>query len=187
MSVQKINDIDFKTLKTEECFLLDTNILYFIHSGYYTSPKVRDYDKYKGYSSFVGTLITKGYKLYTTTANIQELLHCIENKEYLLYCETQGLKPRSFSKKDFRELDSEREKVKNKLSVILDEITATYNFKELHISKDSPKDFITKYTNHRYDPIDYIIVESCINESNINFISDDSDFTHDTRIALYTI
>lgn len=187
MAIHKINSVDIPNLDKSKNFVVDTNILYFIHSGYYAPLSNSIKNKYTEYSSFIAKLITNGNTLYTTTANIQELFHCIENKEYLIYCNINSLNKKTFTKKDFRSISTERSKVRNKLKIVLTEIISAYGFVDVHIQTSCVEKFVNEYTQHRYNPIDYIIVNDSIGKQQLSFISDDSDFTYDSRVDVYTV
>lgn len=181
MTVQKISTTNVSTVAKDQTFILDTNILYFIHSGYYSSCDPKNI----AYSNFVQKLITNGNQLIISVTTIQELFYGIENKEYQLYCSKN--KPNAFTKKDFRADGSLRKAVQNKLQVILVELKNSYNLSECTITPSQVEDFLDKYDNHRYDPIDFIIVNNMIEKSYVNFITDDSDFTYDSNINVFTL
>jgi predicted nucleic acid-binding protein len=191
MAVQKIATTTISTLVKEQAFIVDTNILYFIHSGYYST-----FDpKKKAYSDFIQKLITNGNKLIISVANLQELLHCIENKEYQLCCNKNNLNKKNpdntvsnpFSKKDFRANSSLRKSVQKKLQAVLVEIKSSYNLSDCAIVKEQIEDFLKQYDNHRYDPIDFVVVNNMAEDSHVNFITDDSDFTYDSNIHVFTL
>ena len=171
-------------------FLLDTNVLYFIHAGYLVSPTSPSAAKCAQYSSFVSNLLASGFCLCTTAANIQELLHLIEKKEYQLYCNNHRLSthpgPNFYSKKDYRGNSAERAILARRLSVVLAQIESTYCIIDVALQKNGIKSFVGTFPTHRYDPIDYVVVEDNIAAGRIHFISDDRDFQSDTRIQIWT-
>ena len=124
-----------------------------------------------------------------------ELFYGIENKEYLLYCnrnnlnrkKSDGTTENPFSKKDFRANITLRKIVQKKLQSILAELKAVYNLSNCTITKEQVEDFLSQYDNHRYDPIDYFVVNNMRIDSHINFITDDSDFTYDANINVFTL
>ena len=60
MPIQNIHNIDLSKIDSQAVFFLDTNILYFIHSGYYAPTKTECVI----YSSFVQHLLTKNMCIY---------------------------------------------------------------------------------------------------------------------------
>jgi hypothetical protein len=192
MAVKKICSLKISDIGKDNLFILDINILYFIHSGYYITPGCRDYNKYFSYSTFVSQLLSNGNKLYTTSANLQELFYGIENKEYFFYAHMKGLNtnykmPKYFSKKDYRWVVAEKNRLKLKFETIFKELNNTYLIFDTTIFSSSIRSYIDTFDIYHYDPIDYIMVDESIKYSRLNFISDDSDFTCDSRIEVYTI
>ena len=47
MAITKVSDFSISDFPADTTFLLDTNVLYFVHSGYYmpTNPKSQIYSK----------------------------------------------------------------------------------------------------------------------------------------------
>lgn len=191
MSVQKIDKVNTSIFTKSQTFVVDTNVLYFIHSGYYSTVNPKN----KAYSNFVQKLIANGNTLIISVANIQELFYGIENKEYQIYCNTNNLDRKKadgtienpFTKKDFRADNILRKSVQQKLQLVLVELKATYNLTNCSISTEQIEDFLTQYDKHRYDPIDFIVVNNMAIDSHINFITDDGDFTYDTNIKVFTL
>lgn len=184
MSVTKIQDFDITTIKDEDVFFLDTNILFFIHSGYYAQATI----EFIEYSNIVQKILSNGNSIYVSALNIQELLNGIENKEYLLYIKANGFKKSSFTKKDFRSNTSLRLNVKKKLLIVIQEIENAYNIVDGgNISLSLTKNFATDYENHHYDPIDYYFVKNTFSHSkSITYITDDRDFQFDSNINVIT-
>lgn len=184
MSVTKIQDFDITTVKEEDVFFLDTNILFFIHSGYYMQTS----SEFTEYSNIVQRILSNGNSIYVSALNIQELLNGIENKEYLLYIRANSLNKHSFTKKDFRNNATLRLNVKNKLLIVIQEIECAYNIVEGgNISLSLTKNFVTNYEKHHYDPMDYYLVKNTYDYSDsITYITDDKDFQFDSSINVIT-
>lgn len=175
------------SIPSDTKFLLDTNVLYFIHAGYPVSPASSSAAKCAQYSSFVSNLLANGFCLCTTAANIQELLHLIEKKEYELYCRNHRLSTKSYSKKDYRGNSAERATLARRLAAVLTQIESTYRIIDVTLQQKEIKSFVGTFPTHRYDPIDYIVVEDSIAAGRFDFITDDKDFQSDTRIQVWTV
>lgn len=179
------------TIPPDTRFLLDTNVLYFIHAGYLVSSTSSNAVKCAQYSSFVGSLLASGFCLYTTAANIQELLHLIEKKEYELYCRNHSRTtypgPNFYSRKDYRNNSAERARLAHKLTVVLAQIENAYIIFDVTLQEKEIGSFVGTFPTHRYDPIDYIVVEDNIAAGRFNFITDDKDFQSDARIQVWTV
>lgn len=107
MSVTKISNLDISKLDKDIKFVLDTNIIYFVHSGYYNASN----QKSTTYSNFIQNLLQQHKTVVVSSLSLQELLFGIENKEYLLYLDRNGIKKEKYSKKDFRKDAGERKKI----------------------------------------------------------------------------
>lgn len=182
MGIVRATDFDLSKFPEEAIFVLDTNILYFVHSGYYlpTDPKCICY------SNLIQDIISNGRKIVVSALNLQELLFGIEGKEYYRYLNSNGISKNAFSKKDYRKDLSERQSLKAKLKTIITEITNSYTLTDGQINGDQIKRYADKLEEHHYDPIDYVLVDNMLTEGNIVFISDDTDFQFDNRIELVT-
>ena len=75
MSIITSDKFDISTLSKDTQYVVDTNVLYFIHSGYKVSKH-----KSTTYSNIVSTILNQGCKLIISTLSVQELLHIIEKK-----------------------------------------------------------------------------------------------------------
>lgn len=182
MSVIKINSFDISNYKDTDVFFLDTNILYYIHSGYYSQTTT----EYIEYSNLVQQIIMNHNKVYITSLNVQELLNGIENKEYQIYLSNHGLNKRTFTKKDYRNDFSLRAHVKAKLYVVLSEIKSIYSIVDCAITLVHCEQFVNGYESHHYDPIDYFFVQNSCNYNSVTYISADKDFLYDQTIDVIT-
>ena len=83
MSTIHFNNFNIKDVPVDTVFVLDTNVLYYVHSGY--SPK----NPKDGitYSNIIQKIMNNGFKIHVSALSVQELLFCIENKEYKIYHE----------------------------------------------------------------------------------------------------
>lgn len=182
MGIVRAADFDLSKYSEDTVFVLDTNILYFVHSGYYLPTDA----KCICYSNLIQDIISNGRKVTVSALNLQELLFGIENKEYFRFLNSKGISRSSFSKKDYRKDLSERQSLKTKLKTVITEITNSYALMDGQISGEQVKSFADNLESHRYDPIDYILVDTMLVEGNVVFISDDTDFQFDSRIDLIT-
>lgn len=189
MSLFDIKAIDVNAISPQETFVIDTNILFFIHSGFYTSSS-RNWTQIREYSNFISNLLVRGNKLYITTSALQEFLYGLEKKAYKLYLSANGLSeythsPNYFSNKDYRHLPPERFSVKSQLDHALYEVISLYGYIECPILVNDIDEMILTFDKHFYDPMDYFVVTECKRKGLTNFISSDSDFQYDPSINVY--
>lgn len=170
MSIIKISDFDIATISENTVFVLDTNVLYYVHSGYYlpSDPKGAEY------SNLIMDILNNDYTIVVSALSVQELLFGIENKEHLIYCQNNGLSPKKYTKKDHRKNASEKLIIKAKLKTVLAEL-APYKLCDSAIHMTSLNNFVDEFHAHKMDPIDYILVNNYDTTKTI-FVSDDKDF-----------
>lgn len=183
MSITKVADFLLENFSADTTFLLDTNVLYFVHSGYYMPSN----PKSLAYSNLLQQLLTAGRKVVLSALNIQELLYGVENKEYDLYLHATRQNRQAYTKKEYRGNTVERAKLFSKMNTILAELSSTYECADAVVGYSQIGDFLHNLQTHRYDPIDYILVENYRGKGNIVFISDDKDFQADSTINLITV
>ena len=94
MGIVRAADFDLSKYSEETTFILDTNSLYFVHSGYYlpTDPKCICY------SNLIQNIMSSGRTIVVSALNVQELLFGIEGKNitviFLLTASVSILIPR---------------------------------------------------------------------------------------------
>lgn len=181
MAIAKIRRFNIKSYPKDTVFVLDTNVLYFIHSGYVMQSNFKGLQ----YSNVIKTILENGYTIEVSSLNIQELFHLIEKKEYELYCIANSKTPETYKKKDYRKDLSQRTRLKAKLCTILSELSL-YKLKDGNITVKMLHDFSNNFDLHQMDPIDYVLVQG-YNFSKTVFISDDKDFQSNPSISVLTV
>lgn len=189
MPVFNISTLDINSIPKETSFVLDANILFFLHSGFYSS---RNPSHIAAYSKFIAKLLARGNKLYITTTSLQEFLFGFERKSYKLYVSANGYStnshdPNFFPFKQYRSLINERYNIKKDMDRALYEVISYYNVQECSINLDDIDAMVQTYDMHRYDPMDYFSVCECKRNKLSNHISDDHDFQYDSSINVYCV
>ena len=182
MGIVRVADFDLSKYSEETTFILDTNILYFVHSGYYLPTD----SKCICYSNLIQNILSSGRTIVVSSLNVQELLFGIEGKEYKRYLSANGISKNSYTKKDYRRNLVERQNLKAKLKTVIAEISTAYTLIDGQINCSQVINYADQLETHCYDPIDYILVDNMLTQGNTAFISDDTDFQVDTRIDLIT-
>lgn len=180
MSITRICDFDISSVSKDTVFILDTNVLYYVHSGYSLPSST----ECLSYSNLIQNIMSNGYTVKVSSLSIQELLFSIENKEYQLYWRTNGINPKNYSKKDYRKDPIHRNNVKSKFKTVLMELDL-YEKVDAAIELSTINCYVDTLESHCMDPIDYILVENCKNTNTI-FISNDRDFQSITSIDVIT-
>lgn len=179
--VKLISEIDLDDISSEEVFFVDTNVLLVVHFG---SQRWSE-EKIACYSNFILGLLNKGNKVCISALNLQELFHSVENNEFKQYRRVNHNNDGNFTKKMYRAIEEERQRLAEDLKNKHLEISEQYSVVSGNVSNEMIKNFLEDYKNHFYDPIDFITVRYNTNGV-INFITDDSDFKKDPDIVVYT-
>jgi PIN domain nuclease of toxin-antitoxin system len=183
MPITRVQDFDINLVPKDKKFVLDANILYFVHSGYYL-PTAR---KSVIYSNLIQQIISNDNTVLVSAISLQELLFGVENKEYDKYCRANNIvDKKAYSKKAFRRDIAERARVQSKMKTILAEITGIYEMIDGEIKNSQVNVFVDELLKYKYDPIDYILVDNLLDQNDVVFISDDLDFQSDARIEIIT-
>lgn len=153
---------------------IDTNIL--LWTFYSNATLVESYQK-NIYPNFLSKAIeNKTCSIYTTTYNITELYNVIEKTEYELYLKNNNLSERELSRKQYRDIYTERKKIQRELKVIYDQISNCINIEEYVINKNFLNEYQKKYDIHRYDVFDFSLIRYCQDNGINNILTDDKDF-----------
>ena len=180
-----IDSLDISKINSKDIFALDTNILYWTHYSQASNPKLKIHPyQVTKYPNFVEKLLDNGNTLVTTIFNITELMHVVENSEFLIYKETNNYRR---GKKAFRKIASEREKYKSEIDSIIMQINESYDGKiELvQFNEEDINKFVSNINNNSCDIFDYLVVEYLRNRGILNFITDDRDFKTVDGINVY--
>lgn len=175
--VKRISHVKVSEIDCTDIFFVDTNVLFAVHFNLsnWLSNKI------SVYSSFIVNLLNNGNTLCVSALNLQELYHLVEKIEYNHYISINGkIRP-----KEYRQIASERTRIAEDLKSKHLEISEQYSVVQSIINFDGITSFVDNYEFHHYDPIDFFVV-NCNEKSCINFITDDSDFKHDSSINVYS-
>ena len=174
--IKHILEVNVSEIDSSEVFFVDTNILLALHFGL---SRWND-EKKSAYANFVFTLLNRGNELCVSMLILQELYNLIEKLEYEQYRAIHE----NISRKGYRKICSERERIANDLRSKHLEIVEYYTLVQSSVTQNFVENFINRYESHLYEPIDFMMVKH--NGKNcINFITDDSDFRNDSGISVY--
>lgn len=156
---------------------VDTNILLWTFYDNISYTNVQNYQK-NIYPQFLTTvLLDKRNKLYTTISNIFEMFNIIENIEYRIYLEQNNLSEINVKKKDFRKINEERGKLKEKLNLLYKQISTAIQILDSDTNKIFLENYMFNFEKHKYDIYDFSLINTCIKNNIKNVLTDDSDFS----------
>lgn len=154
---------------------VDTNIL--LWTFYDNITYTKNYQK-NIYPVFLGNILQdKKNKIYTTIYNIFEMYNIIEDTEYKIYTKLNNLSEIDFRKKDYRKIDDERIKIKNKLELIQKQISSSICIIDYKTDIDFLNDYTLNFIKHKYDIFDFSLIKCCIENNISSILTDDSDFS----------
>lgn len=182
MSVIDISSLDPLDIPKEQKFLVDTNILLFLHTDYSEKNPHRT-----DYANFVSDLIAYGIKLYTTTGNLQEMLNKIIRKEEELYAKQyQRTHPSEKSYKKKARLDpNARSQLQNIATVAAQQVYNTYEVVQTDLTQKTINGYLKDFSHLTYDVMDYFIAQTASNYNLHNIITSDPDFRCDERFNIF--
>lgn len=181
MAVTHFASFDLSRISKNTVFVLDTNVLYYVHSGYYLPT----FPKSIGYSNIIQQILNGGYKISISSFSVQELLFGIETKEYYIYCNYHHLSSRTYTKKDYRNNNTQRTSVQGKLQTVLSEL-GIYYIDDGAVYSNYLNDFVNEFSMHKMDPMDYILTKNYDSQNTI-FVSEDRDFASMPLINVLTL
>ena len=167
-------------------YILDTNVLFFVNSGYHFSESDPKKRKSELYSECIGQLKRNDATIYVSVLSLQELFHLVERTEYDFFINQNHLDKKQYSFKKFRANEAERKKLAKKLDQIYQEISCLYTICNANILESHIGLYIKEFDKHRFDPIDYILTKNFDVDSHI-FITDDRDFQCKSEIKVMSI
>lgn len=152
-------------------FVLDTNVLYWT---FY--PKCTYSQGYQKIYSDKLVLLKRNNTFITLTANIAELFSLIERSEFSLYKDNEKTDD-NFTLKDFRQISAERIKLEKMLNLIYNQIKAFTNIRDCMIPASTVEMYAQRFSMHKLDVYDCIMVDFCEKNQIDNIITDDWDFS----------
>lgn len=87
-------------------------------------------------------------EVYTTIITIAELYHTIQVYEYESYLNKNKLNNKDFSFEEFKKLENEKEKFKNKFASIYNKINNCMNIEKYLLDENFEEEYAKKYLNH---------------------------------------
>lgn len=120
----------------------------------------------------------------TTRYNITELINIVEKHEYDIFCAAHP--EAKYTKKDFRRIPEEREKLKLILKTTLSNVNNICQIVDFNFTKDILNNCINTLDQHRCDVFDFAILSYYKENGHLNIITDDNDFASVDGINLYT-
>jgi len=174
----QIFNIRATTPESSDRYFIDTNVWYwftYCGSNQFAEENSRRYQLIQ-YPRFIEKILEVGAKIITCPLVYTELANLIERNEYNEYLSIKQLEPNQFSRKQFRENKSSREKVLNEIHTAWSTICSIApDCLELRLDLHTANAAHTFMSQSMLDPYDAIFIHF-LNSHNINMLlTDDGD------------
>ena len=113
-----------------------------------------------------------------------EVLSVHERHMYNEY-KSLSVQPENLKLKAYRQIPSQRLRVKSELDRILKEIKSYYIVIPTVANETLADCFVNSYLSHFYDATDFLAVEAVLSYGVTDVISDDMDFLSDPRLTMH--
>lgn len=173
--IKTSNINNFSMFSKTKSIAIDTNVLLWT---FYSNISFSSGYQKKIYPSLLTKILNiKGCKIYTTAVNLFEISNVVEKTEYEIYLKLNNINSSKLTLKQYRNIESERNKLKNTCELIFKQISQFIDIVDLELTNFDLQNFNLNYTNHKYDIFDYTLVKFA-KENNVDYIlTDDKDFS----------
>ncbi|MCE9686029.1 PIN domain-containing protein [Shewanella sp. AS16] len=180
-----IDIVTYRPERTDKIFV-DTNVWFWF--TYASSNEMCNADaprryQIEKYPQFIEKVLDKGATLYHCPLSYSELAHLIETIEYKRYVSKVN---HNVSKKEFRRIPEEREKVLKEIFMAWQGITSVSECIPSKLDKGFVDDVHNNLNNSILDPYDAFLCQIMIKEGFSHMLTDDSDFFSTDSIVIYT-
>lgn len=184
MKTNELFNIETCNMPQNEKILIDTNIWYWMTYPNASQERGFNEEKVNQYVDFINK-VKDTNKLYVSVINYSELINIVERNEYNLYKKVNSLS--NLSRKNFRRLETEKERVQRMIFNMLEQIKKTCSADFIQILdyieiEKLKQEMISTYLDAN-DAINLLLARE--NEI-LNVLSDDTDFKDASHINLYT-
>ena len=183
-------DITHDTPKTEDIFLVDTNVWYWMT---YTraSQRIRPPLQYQTntYPTYTNSALAVGAKIYQSGLSLSELAHLIEKAEFEIYAIANPAvfpSPNNFDKNYRHSFPSERSQIVSEIQAAWGQVTSMADPLTLTIDAAITSAALNRFQTEKVDGYDLFILESMKNKGVIQVVTDDGDFTSVPGIQVFT-
>ncbi|MDL1977636.1 MAG: PIN domain-containing protein [Deltaproteobacteria bacterium] len=180
----EIVDITTDSPKTDDVFLVDTNVWYWMT---YTraSLSVRPPAQYQtsNYPAYTNAALAAAARIYQSGLSLAELTHLIEKAEREIYEKTNG----HIGTKEYRHnLPDERTQVIAEIQSAWGQVASLSNPLIATIDGQTANIALARFQTEKVDGYDLFILESMKNHGVVQVITDDGDFATVSGIQVFT-
>jgi predicted nucleic acid-binding protein len=176
----QVVDVTVDTPKSEDVFLVDTNVWYWLTYPNAISFIPSQLSEYPGYLN--KALGTKS-RIHHSGLSLAELAHLIERTEREIYEKAFG----KIKLKEYRHnLVGERSRVFSEIQAAWSQVTALADPLTLTINAPTTNAALSRFQTEKVDGYDLFILEAMKNHGVVQVITDDGDFATVSGIQVFT-
>jgi predicted nucleic acid-binding protein len=176
----QVVDITVDTPKSEDVFLVDTNVWYWLTYPNAISFIPSQLSEYPGYLN--KALGTKS-RIHHSGLSLAELAHLIERTEREIYEKAVGqIKPKEYR----HNFAGERSRVFSEIQAAWSQVTALADPLTLTIDAPTTDAALNRFQTEKVDGYDLFILEAMKNHGVVQVITDDGDFATVPGIQVFT-
>jgi len=179
-----IIDIRIDSPKTEDVFLIDSNVWYWM--TYTKASLVMEpwaLSRIRDYPAFVNEAIATNARLYRCALSFSELAHVIEKSEREIFEKTYE----PIRTKEYRHNHStERSNVVSEVQAAWGQVKTMASSLDIAINDTMTDAALTRFKKECVDGYDLFILEAMSNEKVIQIITDDGGFATVSGIRVFT-
>jgi predicted nucleic acid-binding protein len=167
--------------RTDKIFV-DTNIWFWIT---YAASKELSNTRYQTrvYPEFIEKVLNEGASLYHCPLILSELANIIERTEWGIF---KSSNDNELSRKQYRKIESEREKVMIEIESAWSAICEVSTCLDLHMNKKFADDSFIILSSSKLDPYDAFYFKLMEQENITQILTDDGDFSTTTVGTIFT-
>ncbi|RZR29847.1 type II toxin-antitoxin system VapC family toxin [Vibrio vulnificus] len=182
-----IHSVQRTTPVHQDRYFVDTNVWFWFtycaskEISTDRSPKRYQLEKYP---EFIEKVLDSGAKLYHCPLVYTELANIIEKTEFDIYCENNPAA--TINRKEFRSLESEREKVMSEINLAWRTINDLSTCLDINLREDRVPSIHELLSTTTLDSYDALYLGLMQQEGIEKIITDDNDFVSSTVADIYT-
>jgi predicted nucleic acid-binding protein len=182
----RIVDISTDTPNSTDCFLVDTNVWFWMtyaNAGYNELQRERLANTMSIYADYINAAYRANAKLCWCGLSLAELAHQIEKTEREIYESAV----RSISPKEYRHnLPDERSRIVSEIQAAWEQIKSLAAPLKVTIDSQTTDVCLAYLQNEKVDGYDIFILEAMKNNGVVQIITDDGDFATVSGIQVFT-
>jgi len=176
----EIVDINSDTPQSEDVFLVDTNVWYWM-----TYPNATSYvpSQLADYPNYLNNALGANSTIHHSTLSLAELAHVIEKTEREIYERTSG---RIFPKEYRHNIPTERTRVVSEITAAWGQVTTLAAALDITVDSGAATSSLNRLSTEKVDGYDLLILETMQKHGVVKIITDDGDYSNVPGLIVFT-